>query len=124
MPFALSPAAVALAASLCANATLGWLWLDARDNVAEAHARIEAVQQELGTAQAAGQACSAGVQRLEKLAEARAQEAAQARRQAQAKARQHAARADAVLAAPPAVPGDDCASARARVRGWLEGRQP
>lgn len=122
MPFVFSPAAVALAASLCANATLGWLWLAARDNVAEAHARIEAVQQELGTAQAAGQACSAGVQRLEKLAEARAQEAAQARRQAQAKARQHAARADAVLAEPPAVPGDDCASARARVRGWLEGR--
>ena len=124
MPFVFSPAAVALAASLCANAALGWLWLAERDDVAEAHARIEAVQQELGTAQAAGQACSAGVQRLEKLAEARAQEAAQARRQAQAKARQHAARADAVLAEPPAVPGDDCASARARVRGWLEGRQP
>lgn len=124
MPFALSPAAVALAASLAANAALGGLWLAARDNVADARARIEAVQAERDAAQAAGQACSAGVQRLEKLAEARAQEAAQARRQAQAKARQHAARADAVLAAPPAVPGNDCASARARVRGWLEGRQP
>lgn len=124
MPFAFSPVAVALAASLAANAALGWLWLAARDNVAEARARIEAVRVERDTAQAAGQACSAGVAQWQAQAEARAKEAAQARREAQARARQHAARADAVLAAPPAVPGNDCASARARVRGWLEGRQP
>lgn len=122
MPFAFSPVAVALAASLAANAALGWLWLAARDNVTDARARIEAVQGERDAAQAAGQACSDGVVQLQALAEARAKEAAQARREAQARARQHAARADAVLAEPPAVPGDDCASARARVRGWLEGR--
>ena len=52
MPFAFSPVAVALAASLAANAALGWLWLAARDNVAEARARIEAVRVERDTAQA------------------------------------------------------------------------
>ena len=124
MPFALSPAAVALAASLAANAALGWLWLDARDNVADARARIEAVQGERDAAQAAGQACSDGVQRLQALTESRAREAAAARRQAAQAAADHARRADAVLSAPPAVPGDDCASAKARVADWLQRRRP
>lgn len=100
MPFVFSPAAVALAASLCANAALGWLWLDARDDVAEAHARIEAVQQERDVALITAQVCSDGVARLQRLAESRTREAAQARRAAQAKARQHAVRADAVLSTP------------------------
>lgn len=123
MPLVASPAAVALAVSLCINAALGWLWLAARNDVAAGKARIEAVQQERDVALITAQACSDGVARLQRLAESRTREAAQARRAAQAKARQHAVRADAVLSTPPAVRGDDCASARARVRGWLKARE-
>lgn len=122
MPLAASPAAVALAVSLCINAALGWLWLAVRDDVAAGKARIEAVQQERDVALITAQACSDGVQRLQALAESRAKEAAAARRQAAQTAADHARRADEVLAAPPAVPGDDCASARVRIGRWLKGR--
>lgn len=122
MPLAVSPATAALAVSLTANAALGWLWLGARDDAAASHARVQAVQAELGAALAVGQACSDGVARLQALAERREREAAQARRAAQAKARQHAVRADAVLSTPAAVRGDDCASAKARVQNWLKAR--
>ena len=122
MPLALSPATAALAVSLALNAALGGLWLAARDDVAESRARIDAARVERDAALDAGQACTAAVAELQALAETRAKQAAQARREAQAKARKHAARADAVLAAPPAVPGDDCARARARVGDWLKGR--
>ena len=80
--------------------------------------------QERDAALAGAQACSDGVQRLQALAESRAREAAAARKLAAQAALQHAARADAVLAAPPAVPGDDCASAKARVADWLQRRRP
>lgn len=122
MPLAASPVAVALAVSLCINAALGWLWLAARDDVAAGESRIEAVQQERDVALITAQACSDGVQRLQALAESRAKEAAAARRQAAQTAADHARRADEVLAAPPAVPGDDCASARVRIGRWLKGR--
>ena len=124
MPLAVSPATAALAVSLTANAALGWLWLGARDDAAASHARVQAVQAELGAALAVGQACSDGVAELQRQAETRAQEAAKARAEAQSRAKQYALRADQVLSTPPAVPGDDCASAKARVADWLQRRRP
>lgn len=113
---------VALLCSLVANGLLGWGYLAGRDKLAALQERVQAVAQERDSALAGAQACNDGVQRLQALAESRAREAAAARRQAAQAAADHALRADEVLAAPPAVPGDDCASARVRIGRWLKGR--
>lgn len=113
-----------LAASVALNAALGVAWQRAGNHARELQAQIAAAQGERDHALQAAQACSDGVQRLQALAESRAREAAAARRQAEQTAADHARRADEVLAAPPAVPGNDCASAKARVADWLKGRQP
>ena len=111
-----------LAASVALNAALGVAWRHASGQAQALQAQIAAVQGERDHALQAAQACRDGVQRLQALAESRAREAAAARRQAAQTAAEHARRADAALAAPPAVPGDDCASARVRVGQWLKGR--
>lgn len=111
-----------LAASVAINAALGVAWRRAGDHARELQAQIAAVTGERDHALQSAQACSDGVQRLQALAESRAREAAAARQQAAQAAAEHARRADAVLSAPPAVPGDDCASARVRVGDWLKGR--
>ena len=103
---------VALLCSLVMNGLLGWGYLAGRDKLAALQERVQAVAQERDSALAGAQACSDGVQRLQALAESRAREAAA----------DHARRADEVLAAPPAVLGDDCASARVRIGRWLKGR--
>lgn len=113
---------VALLCSLVANGLLGWGYLDGRDKLTALQERAQAVAVERDHALQSAQACSDGVARLQALAERREREAAAARRQAAQAAADHARRADAVLAAPPAVPGDDCASARVRVGDWLKGR--
>lgn len=111
-----------LAASVAFSAAMGVAWWRTGNYARELQAQIAAVQGERDHALRAALACSAGVARLQALAESRAREAAAARRQAAQTAAEHARRADAVLAAPPAVPGDDCASARVRVGQWLKGR--
>lgn len=111
-----------LAASVALNAALGVAWRRAGNHEHELQAQIAAVQSERDHALQSAQACSDGVARLQALAERREREAAAARRQAAQAAADHARRADAVLSAPPAVPGDDCASARVRVGDWLKGR--
>lgn len=113
---------VALLCSLVANGLLGWGYLAGRDKLAALQERVQAVAQERDSALAGAQACSDGVARLQAQAERREREAAAARRQAAQAAADHARRADEVLAAPPAVPGDDCASARVRIGRWLKGR--
>ena len=115
---------VALLCSLVANGLLGWGYLAGRDKLAALQERVQAVAQERDSALAGAQACSDGVARLQALAERREREAAAARKQAAQAAADHARRADAVLSAPPAVPGDDCASAKARVADWLQRRRP
>lgn len=115
---------VALLCSLVANGLLGWGYLAGRDKLAAFQERVQAVSQERDAALASAQACSDGVARLQALAESRAKEAAAARKLAAQAAADHARRADEVLAAPPAVPGDDCASAKARVADWLQRRRP
>lgn len=113
---------VALLCSLVANGLLGWGYLAGRDQQAALQERVQTVAQERDSALAGAQACSDGVQRLQALAESRAKEAVAARKQAAQAAADHARRADEVLAAPPAVPGDDCASARVRIGRWLRQR--
>ncbi|MEI5604392.1 hypothetical protein, partial [Streptomyces brasiliscabiei] len=57
-------------------------------------------------------ACSDAVDDLRELADRRKKEGEAARALAAARARTHEQRADEILAAPPAVPGDTCASAQ------------
>lgn len=115
--------ALILAASLFGNAALYNAWDGQKKKVVEVQLELRTALAERDSASDAAQACSVGVRRLSTLAEQRAKEAAKARQQAADRARQHNRRADAVLAAPPAVPGNDCASADARMRQWLKSRQ-
>ncbi len=86
-------------------------------------AKAGELEAQLEAARVREAACSESVQRLHDAAaqsEAAAQKALAA---AQKDAAAHAKRADALLRQGAAVPGDDCASARARARAWLEGRR-
>ena len=69
---------------------------------------------QLAAAEARRRLCAESVEALAQEAKARAAESAQALQQAQVRARTLAQRADAQLRRPAAVPGDDCASAKAR----------
>ena len=107
--------AALLATSVLANVGLGRAWLAARDGAATAITQRD-------TARADASACSDATDDLRTLADQRAIEAQAARAEAAAQARTHHQKADAILATPPAVPGDDCQSAQVRVADWLKGR--
>ena len=66
--------------------------------------------------------CRLNMEALAQESEQRAAEAAKVLEQAKVRARTLEQRADRILRQPAAVPGDDCASAKARARAWLEGR--
>jgi hypothetical protein len=110
-----SALAALLAASVLVNIGLGRAWLAARDDAATAIGQRD-------TARADASACSDATDDLRALADQRAIEAQAARAEAAAQARTHQQKADAILATPPAVPGDDCRSAQLRVDNWLKGR--
>ncbi|MDF3823024.1 hypothetical protein P3G55_24230 [Leptospira sp. 96542] len=97
--------------SLLFNALTSWGYLAERDKATEA-------AQTAATARAAADQCTQGVERLQALADQRAREAEAARLQAAQQAAELDARADAELATPPAVPGDACSSAQARIDRW------
>lgn len=65
----------------------------------------------------------AALESAERAAQERAEAAAEAIAKAQKDAQAAQRRADEILKRPPAVPGDDCASAKVRAHAWLEGRQ-
>lgn len=115
--------ALILAGSLLSNVYLYNRLQGQKEETAQAQHALQLSRAETENAVEAAQTCSASVQRLSDLADQRAKEATTARQQAVARARQHNRRADAALAAPPAVPGNDCASADARVRQWLRSRK-
>ena len=71
----------------------------------------------------AAETCSASVAALKDAADKREKVATPARQQAARTAHTNQQRAAAILAAPPAVPGDDAASARARIDAWLSSRE-
>lgn len=118
----MNPVHIILALSVLANAALGWAYLGQRDKAAKASADLTHMQQQRDGARGAASACSDAVDDLRALADQRAKEADAARAQARKAAAGRNARADAILSAPPAVPGDDCASARVRVDQWVKGR--
>lgn len=102
---------ILLAISIALNALTGWAYLGQRDRATEA-------EQSAATARAAADQCSQGVERLQALADERAREAEAARQQAAQQAAELDARADLELTTPPAVPGDACRSAQARIDRW------
>ncbi|MDT0138096.1 hypothetical protein [Acidovorax sp. PRC11] len=118
----MTPLQIILLVSLAANGLLGWAYLGERDDATEARAAVSAKGQELAGVRGAAQACSSSVDELRALAGKRAETAAPARRAAADRASDHNRDADAILAAPPAVLGDACASAQHRVDTWLQGR--
>lgn len=118
----MTPLQIVLAVLVLGNVLTGWAWLGARDDATTARAELAAKGQELAGVRGAAAACSGKVQELRTLADKRAQEAAPARRAAADRAADHGRKADTILAAPPAVPGDACASAQVRVDTWLQGR--
>ncbi len=118
----MTPGQILLLVSLAANGLLGWAYLGERDDAAEARAAVSAKGQELAGVRGAAEACSSSVDEMRTLASKRAEAAAPARRAAADRAAQHNLQADAILAAPPVVPGDACVSAQHRVDTWLQGR--
>lgn len=114
---------LALLASLAANVLLGWAYLGQRDDATQARADLGAMEQQRDSARQAASACSDAVDDLRTLADQRASEAKAARTEAAAKAKSHHQKADAILATPPAMPGDDCQSAQVRVADWLSERR-
>lgn len=118
----IAPLGYALIASAALNLFAGWAYLGQRDTIATLRTEAKAVQDQLDGARSDARACSDAVDDLRTLADLRAQEASAARAAAQLRGKQHQRKADAILSAPPAVPGDDCASARVRVDQWIKGR--
>ena len=114
--------ALALLGSLAANGLLSWAYLGQRDDATQARADLGAMEQQRDGARADARACSDAVDNLRDLADRLADDAKAARAEAAAKAKGHNQKADAILATPPAVPGDDCQSAQVRVANWLKGR--
>lgn len=112
----------ALVLSIAVNAALGWAYLGQRDQTATARAAVTTMERERDGARAAASVCSDAVEDLRIVADKRAAEAKAAHAAAAAKAKSHNQKADAILSTPPAVPGDDCRSAQARVADWLKGR--
>lgn len=118
----MTPGQILLAVSLAVNALVGWAYLGQRDATAVAETALHDMRGQRDGAREAASACSDAVDDLRTLADRRAREADQARRAAAKRAEGHNQRADVILAAPPAVPGDACASAQVRVDEWLKGR--
>lgn len=112
----MSPTHIVLAISLAANAALGYTYLGQRDT-----ATVAKVEQR----QAVGMAlnCSEGTEKLETAAAQRKTAAAPKIAAAQQQAQQHDREADRIMATPPAVPGDACASAQAELDTWWETRK-
>ena len=115
-------AAVALLASLLGNVLLTRAYLGQRDTATAARASVGEMAQQRDGARSLAAACSDAIDDLRELADKRKREGEAARASAAAKARTYERRADEILAALPAVPGDACASAQHRVDSWLQER--
>ncbi|WFF79268.1 hypothetical protein [Delftia tsuruhatensis] len=121
-PKLLAAAVLALLASLIGNVLLARAYLGQRDAATSARASVGEMAQQRDGARDLAAACSDAVDDLRELADRRKKDGEAARTSAAALARKHEQRADQILAASPAVPGDACASAQHRVDIWLQGR--
>ena len=111
-----------MAISLASNAALGMAYLGQRDATTTARDEASKIAGQRDGARAAANACTSAVEDLKVIAIRRTTEATTARLQAQSLERRYQTRADAIMAAPPAIPGNDCQSAQVRVDGWLQSR--
>lgn len=119
----LTLALVGLVASLAGNGLQGYVYLQQRDALTEARTTLTHAAGETTKALAVADSCSASITALETSAAVQAALATQARDFATKLAVKHAAAADKILSMPPAVPGNDCASAQARVADLLAARK-
>lgn len=119
----LTAALVGLAMSLAGNGLQGYVYLQQRDALTEARTTLTHSAEATDLAQRAANSCSASITALETAAAVQAGLAKQAREFATKLAGKHAAAADKILSTPPAVPGNDCASAQARVGDLLASRK-
>lgn len=107
--------ALLLGLSVLGNAIQYRTNLGTRDQLVEAKGARD-------QARAAASSCSDATEALRELADKTAAAGRKAAAEAAARARSHQARAQEILAAPPAVAGDDCRSAHLRAVGWIQGR--
>lgn len=119
----LTLAVAGLAMSLAGNGLQGYVYLQQRDALTEARTTLTHSAEATDLAQRAANSCSASITALETAAAVQAALATQAREFANKLAGKHAAAADKILSTPPAVPGNDCASAQARVADLLAARK-
>lgn len=110
--------ALALVVSLLSNVGIGIAYLKTRDALADSRGNVTRALGDASVAREAAKACSDAVASLADAAAVLKTERDQARLAAGKKASTHNARADAVLAAPPPVAGDTCASAATRFSTW------
>ncbi|QPS09544.1 hypothetical protein I6G66_05850 [Delftia acidovorans] len=121
-PKLLAAAVLALLVSLLGNVLLARAYLSQRDAATAARASVGEMTQQRDGARDLAAACSDAVDDLRELADRRKKEGEAVRASAAAQARTHEQRADEIMAEPPAVSGDACASAQHRVDSWLQGR--
>lgn len=89
---------------------------------ADMQAERDKARTERAAALDAAETCSASVAALKDAADKREKDATPARQQAARAAHTNQQRAAAILAAPPKVPGDDAASAKAQIDAWIAGK--
>lgn len=109
---------IALICSVLAHVFAVSVYMQQRDELVHTRAQVQTAQEGETDARETAAACSAAVDSLDLAAGQMQLERDAARAIAASKAKGHNARADAVLAAPPSVPGDACASAAARFADW------
>jgi hypothetical protein len=105
-----------IAVSLAFNLALGWAYLGQRDETQKA--KDQATQ-----AATAAKQCSDGVKDLQDAAADSKVDHLMALANAKEAADRANRRADIILKAGPAAPGDDCKSAQIRVDQWWQTRQ-
>jgi uncharacterized protein HemX len=108
---------IVLALSIAGNALL---W----HQVTKEHDARTAAETKFDTQVKETQACNDSVTRLEQEAKDRDAENTKLRQEAQNRRRAQEALAQQILSTPPAIPGDDCGSAKKRIADWLKGRKP
>lgn len=108
--------AILLAVSVGLNLLAGWAYLGQRDKTTVA-------QTEQRHTVTVATKCSDGTEKLATAARQREADAKPLRQAAADKAADHNRKADKIIATPPAVPGNACASAQAELDDWWEDRK-
>lgn len=116
LPGPITALGIALLLSLGANAVAVKAYLSARD-------RATVAVTDRDSERAAASACSDSVEALADLAGKRAKESAEAVAAARQAAKLAQSKAQRLLTATPAVPGDDCRSAAVQMDSWLTDRK-